>query len=149
MAQQEPASFLDEDAIRVAGINFAVVSFLNPTGPQKSSSFCVKIRGAFDTYDQASAHAQRLAKIDPLFDIYVVDCYRWLNSQPDPNIIDKKVYQDPTLNTLMQSYTEEQERAKQLFEDRKAKVMVDGLESVEEESPGTNNDQQKEDTNVA
>lgn len=135
---------MDEDSIKVPGVNFAVVSFLNPTGAQKSSSFCVKIRGAFDSYEQASAHAQRLAKIDSMFDIYVVDCYRWLNSQPDPNIIDKKVYSDPTLNTLMESYEAEQAKAKQLFEERKAKVMVEGLGSVEEEKEAPENNQQKE-----
>ncbi|GAQ93336.1 hypothetical protein KFL_014490020 [Klebsormidium nitens] len=114
--------YLDEDPIRVPGINYSVISFLTPRGPQKCETFGVKVRGSFDTYDQANAHAQRLAKVDPAFDIYVVDCYRWLTAAPDPNLLDKKVYNNPTLNTLMESYQQEQERAKQLFEERKAKL---------------------------
>ncbi|GAQ91694.1 hypothetical protein KFL_008360020 [Klebsormidium nitens] len=114
--------YLDEDPIKVPGIHYSVISFLTPKGPQKCDTFGVKIRGSFDTYDQANAHAQRLAKVDPAFDIYVVDCYRWLTAAPDPNLLDKKVYNNPTLNTLMESYQQEQERAKQLFEERKAKL---------------------------
>lgn len=150
MAQSKEV-YLDEDPIKVPGCNYAVISFLTPKGPQKCDTFGVKIRGSFDTYDQANAHAQRLAKLDSAFDIYVVDCYRWLTAAPDPNLLDKKVYNNPTLNTLMESYQQEQERAKQLFEERKAKVMAEGLEAVEEtlESPDPdrerNNDNEEKD----
>ncbi|GAQ91764.1 hypothetical protein KFL_008480050 [Klebsormidium nitens] len=125
--------YLDEDTLKVPGLAFAIISFVGPQGAQKCDHFGLKIRGAFETYEQASEHAKRLSKVDPAFDVYVVDMYRWISAPPDPNLINKKVYNDPTLNTLMESYEEEQKRAKEIFDERKAIVMKDGLEALPQE----------------
>lgn len=124
--------YLDEDTLKVPGLNFAIISFVGPQGAQKCDHFGLKIRGAFPSYEEASEHAQRLSKVDPNFDVYVVDMYRWCRAPPDPNLIGKKVYNDPTLNRLMESYDEEQQRAKEVFDERKATVMKEGLQVVEE-----------------
>ncbi len=128
--------YLDEDTVKVPGLNFAIISFVGPSNPQKCDKFGLKISGAFETYEQASEHALRLSKVDPTFDVFVTDMYRWVSAPPDANLINKKVYNDPTLNKLMESYEEEQQRAKEVFEERKATVMKEGLEAVEEETFG-------------
>lgn len=125
--------YLDEDTLKVPGVNFAIISFVGPQGAQKCEHFGLKIRGAFETFEQANEHAKRLSKVDPTFDVYIIDMYRWCTAPPNPDLINKKVYNDPTLNTLMQSYEEEQQRAKEVFNERKALVMKEGLGAVEEE----------------
>jgi hypothetical protein len=125
--------YLDEDTLKVPGLNFAIISFVDPKGPQKGDHFGLKIRGAFETFEQADEHAKRLSKVDPTFDVYIIDMYRWCTAPPNPDLINKKVYNDPALNTLMQSYEEEQLRAKEVFNERKARVMKDGIGDLEEE----------------
>jgi hypothetical protein len=127
--------YLDEDQLKVPGIRYAIVSFATPQGPQKCPEFGLKIRGAFDLLEDANAHVKRLIKMDPGFDIYVVDCYRWLKMPPDPELVDKQVYHDSQLNAIMASHKEEQIKAKVEFEARKELVMKDGLSPVCE-APG-------------
>ncbi|GAQ91461.1 hypothetical protein KFL_007890090 [Klebsormidium nitens] len=128
--------YLDEDPLKVSGISFAIVSFATPNGPQKCSTFGLKIRGAFDTLEDANAHVKRLIALDPNFDIFVVDCYRWLRMPPDPEVIDKQIYQDPQLNAIMAGHKDEQLKAKAHFEERKRQVMAEGLDAVAEEGGG-------------
>ena len=73
---------LTQDYTTVPGQLYACISIVGPTSPQKTDQHGVKIRGAFATRDEASNHAKRLQKEDPVFDIYVVEMGKWLLIPP-------------------------------------------------------------------
>ena len=80
-------STLEQDYTTVPCQLYACLSVIGPEAPQKNDKFGIKIRGAFNSRDEAASHAKRLQKEDATFDIYVVDMYKWLLIPPDPTKI--------------------------------------------------------------
>lgn len=128
--QQQP-DFLDEDIVRVSGQRFALLSIVSPESNQKShdGKLAIKIRGAFDTKEEADAYIRRLQKTDPHFDIFIVDMYKWLLLPPDLAKIADIKYQEQYLNDMLQGHRESQLQVKQLFEERKRAMMERGLDA--------------------
>lgn len=124
------ADFLEEDIVTVAGQVFALVSFVSPANRQKSDKCAMKIRGVFGTRDEAAAHVKKLMRLDPSFDIFLVDMYKWVPVPPDPNAIEDQEYSEQFLNDLMKGYKESQLAAKQHFAERKRAVMEQGLDAT-------------------
>lgn len=119
---------LEEDSVTVPGQRFALLSYVGPTARQKADQWGLKIRGVFGTKEEAQSHVKRLQREDKLFDIYLVDCFKWL-MWPPPSVdkIDDVQYQEAFLNEMMQSYKENQELAKEEFHRRKDEVKKHGL----------------------
>jgi len=145
---------LATDPIKVPGQNYACVSFVSPTSNQKcqtNGSIGMKIRGVFDTRDEATSYVQRLIRLDPLFDIYVCDMYNWCLVPPDPELITDQTYQDETLHNIISEYRKNQIYAKEHFEERKRELMEQAgdelkraaLKKLEEESQQEMEDSQK------
>jgi len=111
---------LEQDFITVPGQLYALLSVIGPECPQKTDKHGIKIRGVFNTRDEAGAHAKRLQNADPTFDIYVVDMYKWLLIPPDTTQIDDVTYQEEFLQKMMTEYKQNQSDAKRMFEERKA-----------------------------
>lgn len=134
---------LTQDYTTVPGQLYACISIVGPTSPQKTDQHGVKIRGAFATRDEASNHAKRLQKEDPVFDIYVVEMGKWLLIPPDPSMIDDAHYTNAKLEELMTGYRENQAMAAQMFNERKTDMMgvknADGTENFHK--PGDVNSQ--------
>ena len=146
---------LATDPIKVPGQNWACVSFVSPTGNQKcqtNGAIGMKIRGVFDTREEATAYVQRLIRLDPLFDIYVCDMYNWCLVPPDPELITDQNYQDETLHSIISEYRKNQIYAKEHFEERKREMMEQAadelkraaLKKLEEESQQQLEESQKE-----
>ena len=114
---------LSTDPIKVPGQNWACVSFVSPTGNQKSKALGMKIRGIFESQQEATDHVKRLIRLDPTFDIYVCEMYNWCLIPPDPEMVSNQTYQDETLNTLISEYRKNQIYAKEHFEERKRELM--------------------------
>jgi len=112
-------SLLEQDFITVPGQLYACLSIVGPDSPQKCDKLGIKIRGAFASRDEAAAHAKRLQKEDPSFNIYVVDMYKWLMIPPDDSKIEDVHYQNERLEEIMSGYRESQAQAAKLFEERK------------------------------
>ena len=110
---------LEQDYTTVPGQLFACLSIVGPEAPQKNDKFGIKIRGAFNSRDEAASHAKRLQKEDSTFDIYVVDMYKWLLIPPDPVKIEDVHYADEKLEELMVGYKENQAQAAAMFAERK------------------------------
>ena len=119
-------SMLEQDYTTVPGQLYACLSVIGPEAPQKNDKFGIKIRGAFNSRDEAASHAKRLQKEDATFDIYVVDLYKWLLIPPDPTKIEDVHYTNEKLEELMSGYKENQAQAAQMFAERKR----DMIESV-------------------
>ena len=112
-------STLEQDYTTVPGQIYACLSVIGPEAPQKNDKFGIKIRGAFNSRDEAASHAKRLQKEDATFDIYVVDLYKWLLIPPDPTKIEDVHYTNEKLEELMSGYKENQAQAAQMFAERK------------------------------
>ena len=112
-------STLEQDYTTVPGQLYACLSVIGPEAPQKNDKFGIKIRGAFNSRDEAASHAKRLQKEDATFDIYVVDMYKWLLIPPDPTKIEDVHYSNEKLEELMSGYKENQAQAAHMFAERK------------------------------
>jgi len=115
---------LEQDYTTVPGQLYACLSVVGPEAPQKNDKFGIKIRGAFNSRDEAASHAKRLQKEDATFDIYVVDMYKWLLIPPDPVQIEEAHYADEKLEELMSGYRENQAQAAAMFSERKRDMMA-------------------------
>lgn len=113
---------VDKDSEKVAGQNYALISVVSPQGGQKSENICLKIKGVFNSLDDANKHAEILQKIDSTFDIYVVEMYSWLLVPPDPTLIEQK-HVDSKLNEIIGGHRESQLKAKMYFEERKRELI--------------------------
>lgn len=126
---------LEQDYTTVPGQLFACLSVVGPECPQKNDQFGIKIRGAFNSRDEAASHAKRLQKEDATFDIYVVDMYKWLLIPPDPAKIEDAHYTNEKLEELMSGYKENQAHAAKMFNERKR----DMVEAATYNKPGDEN----------
>jgi len=122
---------LEQDYTTVPGQLFACLSIVGPEAPQKNDKFGIKIRGCFNSRDEAASHAKRLQNEDSTFDIYVVDMYKWLLIPPDPSKIDDVHFTNEKLEALMQGYKENQAQAAKMFEERKRDMQATKLEGTD------------------
>ena len=122
---------LEPDYITIPGQNFALVSFVGPEFcSQKSNRFAMKIRGVFATEEEAGAYVKRLQRSgDNAVDIFLMSMYNWCPCPPNPMEIETQEYQEEFLQDLMKGYAESQRSAKELFNERKEKVMKEGLDA--------------------
>lgn len=116
------STLLEQDFISVPGQIYALISIVGPDCPQKNDKFGLKIRGVFPNKEEAASHAKRLQKEDGVFDIYVVDMYKWLLIPPDRDHIDDVHYSDEKLEEIMKKYQANQQEASALFEKRRRLV---------------------------
>ena len=117
--------YLDEDA-PVPGQKWVCVSFLSPEGIRNCTVRGLKIRGVYDTKEEADQRAQDLQQIDPDFDVFVGEVGKWLPWDPEPNDENKvkdQVYQEQELQNLMKGYKENLAKAKRLQQQRKSDMM--------------------------
>lgn len=119
---------LNEDAVTVPGQRYALISMVGPEQPQKTEKWGIKIRGVFATKEEANAHVKEIMESDPMFDVYLVDMYRWLLFPPDRSKIEDVHYQEKYLEDMIRGHYENQKKAKQMFEERKKAVLLEGLD---------------------
>ena len=130
----EPIDYLKADSIQIPGQRYALISVVSPSSSQKNDTCGVKIRGVFETVEEAQMQAKTLSKTDPLFDVFLVEMYKWLPIPPNTDMIENQEYQDNVLNTIVKSHAEEQIKAKEFFEQRKLELMqgngdpIDGID---------------------
>lgn len=126
---------LETDPITVPGQNYALISIVSDQSNQKHDKCGVKIRGVFNTKEDAQHHAKKLQALDQTFDVFLVEMYKWLLVPPDISKIDEQHHADEILNNIVQTHKEEQVKAKQLYEERKDEVKKgkeDPIDSVNE-----------------
>ena len=79
----------------------------------------LKIRGSYDTHEEAAYRAKSLQKLDPSFNVYVGQVGYWLPWDPAPSDIPKQEYAEDQLNTLMKSYKDNENKKDEFFEEQK------------------------------
>ena len=70
----------------------------------KTSMRGVKVRGVYLTKDEAAKRAKSLSRKDSTFNVFVGQVGYWLPWDPCADNVDKEVFQDDQLNTLMEGY---------------------------------------------
>lgn len=124
-SEQKPIDYLTEDPV-IHGQEWICLSFLSVDG-NKSRVKGVKFRGAFGTEEEARAHAKKISQeIDPSFNIFVGQGFKWLpfDPEPDSDLVKEQEYREKELNDLMKAYMAEQERRRRDEADRKRELMM-------------------------
>lgn len=129
--EKEPVDYLKPDEITIPGQKYALISVVSPTSNQKNDTCGVKIKGVFETLEEAQLHAKKISKIDPLFDVFLVELYKWLPIPPNKDMIESQEYQDNMLNGIIKGHAEEQQKAKAFFAERKNDLMLGNSDPLE------------------
>ena len=116
--------YLTEDTILPSGQKFVCLSFLTDK-ENKTTLSGIKIRGVFDTYENACEHAKKVQNIDSAFNVFVGEMGKWLPFDPNPDseAVKNSEYANEQLNTMMKGYLENQEKAKLFHEQRKNELV--------------------------
>ncbi len=116
--------YLTEDSLLPPGQKYVCMSFLTDK-ENKTTLSGIKIRGVFETYDDACAHAKKLQTVDEYFNVFVGEMGSWLPFDPNPDsqAVKDSEYANDQLNNMMKSYLENQEKAKIYHEQRKNELV--------------------------
>ena len=153
--------YLDEDKPfkhMVKKQNYCVISMLTPNAFPESKReeyrgqkiLGLKIRGVFETYDEAKDHASKIQKLDKFHNVFVGEVGKWLpfdvdisNMQTD----EEPVYREKSLNQYMKSYKdalkeeEIQEKERKGEQLKGAKVVTGKTDAPESLGLGTTNNE--------
>lgn len=120
----EKIDYLTEDK-PVPNQKFVCLSFLSPEGISNCKIRGLKVRGVYETYEDASERAKELRDQDKHFHVFVGEVGKWLPWDPEPdskNVKDAE-YAETELNSLMKSYMKNQKAAKKFEEERKSQLL--------------------------
>jgi len=79
----------------------------------------IKVRGVFDTMEEAKNRTEFLKRSDNKFDIFIAQVGCWCPWSPNPNDLQDQEYSETQLNTLMKQYKKNMENKDEVFEKRK------------------------------
>ena len=82
----------------------------------------LKVRGVFNSHEEAQAYCRQLIKKDPLFNIYTVAVGQWIPWDPKPSELKNQEYAEDELNVLMKKYEENIDAREKFYSEKRAKV---------------------------
>lgn len=82
----------------------------------------IKVRGVFDTIEEAKNRSEFIKKIDNKFNIYIAQMGCWCPWSPNPDCLENQEYAETQLNTLMKEYKKNMTDKDVIFENRKASL---------------------------
>ena len=109
-----------DDSIR--NQNYVCLSFVTPELIKNCKIRAIKVRGVYNTEEEAKQRCRELNKIDPDFNIYVAPVGMWVPLSDDPEKAEDCEYCNDELNKLMKAYKENQVKAK-FYMKRKMKLL--------------------------
>tara|TARA_Y100000816_G_C26066814_1_gene560712 strand:+ start:353 stop:1207 length:855 start_codon:yes stop_codon:yes gene_type:complete len=96
----------------------------------------VKVRGSYNTQQEAEMKAKQIRELDPAHDVYVGQVGLWMPFDPDAYKTGKIEYMENELNELMHNKNINDENAKNEFDDRikesKKKAIEDNVKKAQE-----------------
>jgi len=99
---------------------------------KKITMYTFKVRGSYESQDDAQKRIQYLNSIDSNVNIYLAEVGKWCPFDDDPEKAKDAVYKDEELNKLMKGYKDNQEKGKQFFEQRKAEMVSKALDDTKQ-----------------
>jgi DNA repair exonuclease SbcCD ATPase subunit len=116
--------YLYEDPV-ISNQKYVCISILTPKNFKETTTMhTLKVRGSFDTYEEAAKRAEFLRNIDSNINVYVGEVGKWLPFDDDPEKAKDHDYQNKRLNEMMKGYLENQEKAKEFHEQRKNEMIM-------------------------
>jgi len=79
----------------------------------------LKVRGTYDTLQEAEMRAKRLQKSDPNFNVFVGQVGFWLPWDPEPKEVGEEQFLNDELNELMSEYKANADKRDEVFNTRK------------------------------
>ena len=79
----------------------------------------IKVRGVFDTIEEARNRSEFLKRFDDKFNIYIAQVGCWCPWSPNPDALENQEYSETQLNTLMKQYKQNMEEKDTVFDERK------------------------------
>jgi len=99
----------------------------------------IKVRGVFDTVEEAKNRCEFLKKVDNKFDIFIGQVGCWCPWSPNPNDLQNQEYSETQLNTLMKQYKKNMDDRDEVFDKRKnegiSKNKKDIADDLSQEDP--------------
>lgn len=122
----------DRDRVTIPGMNYAVISVVERDEELQELEtprgvVGVKVRGVFETREQAESHMEKLGKIDQEFDMFLAELYRFHMLPPDIEKTEDVKYRDEYLNQLFTGYKESKSEAQAFQAERD---MMEGVERL-------------------
>lgn len=129
--EYKEVDYLEEDK-PLSGQSFCCVSFLSPEGIMNCNIRGLKIRGVYDTYDEAVKRAEHLQKVDPDFHVFVGEVGKWLpwDPSPDSKSVKNQVYAEKALQELAQAKVEQDSKVEIMEAQRKKKLLTESKETL-------------------
>lgn len=121
--------YLTEDK-PLANQKFVCLSFLSPEGISNCKIRGLKVRGVYETYEEATERAKSLRDTDKHFHVFVGEVGKWLpwDPEPDSKQVKDAEYAENELNNLMKAYRKNQQAAQQFEETRKSEMLEKSLQ---------------------
>lgn len=97
----------------------------------------IKIRGVYDTMEEAQKRCQQIRGFDPHFNVFVGEVGKWLPWDDDADKAEDAVYAESKLNDIMKGYKEQQKKAKEYNEYRKQLEIERAIKAAQEKTDAT------------
>lgn len=91
----------------------------------------IKVRGVYDTRQEADTRAKTLQRNDRNFDVFVCQVGYWCPWDPCAQKIDDVEYLNKDLNNLMKEYKANEQKKDQFYQEQKAQRQKDALSAEE------------------
>ena len=135
--------YLFEDP-SVPNQKYVCLSILTPKNfKEPTSMYTLKVRGCYDTEEEARKRANYLRNIDPNIDVLVGDVGKWLPFDNDPEKAKEQDYENKRLNDMMKGYLDNQEKAKEFHEQRKNEMILRSMKENEEKEKRRKNREER------
>jgi len=123
--------YLYEDPV-INNQKFVCISILTPKNfKEPTTMHTLKVRGSYESYEEAKKRGDYLRNIDPHISVYVGEVGKWLPFEDNPDNAKEQNYQNQRLNNMMKGYLENQEKAKEFHEQRKNEMILKALKENE------------------
>jgi hypothetical protein len=95
----------------------------------------IKVRGVFDTIEEAKNRSEFIKKLDSKFNIYIAQVGCWCPWSPNPDCLENQEYAETQLNTLMKEYKKNMNDKDVVFENRKTSLFNSAANQAIPEEP--------------
>jgi hypothetical protein len=97
----------------------------------------IKVRGVFDSLEEAKNRSEFIKRIDNKFNIYIAQVGCWCPWSPNPESLENQEYAETQLNTLMKEYKKNMNDKDVVFENRKTTLFNNNkdTEAITDEVP--------------
>jgi Family of unknown function (DUF5832) len=97
----------------------------------------LKVRGSYETLQEAQIRAQVLKRKDDRFHVYVAEVGCWCPWSPNPEELENQEYAHNHLNTLVKQYLDNQKQKDEFFLQRKETLQQRAIEDNEKNNKKT------------